>query len=94
LEHFCKIYEKIGKIEKEKKQRRENMKMDPGKRFGPELKRARGPFSKNSEPVPLTPLPLADVWAPHVSTIFSPISSPSLSVNGNGRSYSPGDFSQ
>jgi hypothetical protein len=34
----------IRKIEKKKRSKEEkNMKMDPGKRFGPEQKRAHGP---------------------------------------------------
>jgi hypothetical protein len=54
---FAKSMKEIRKIEKEKKQRIENIKMDPGKPFGPAPNSALGPTRPPSELVPLTPLP-------------------------------------
>jgi hypothetical protein len=55
----CKSYERIKKTEKKRSKEGKNMKMDPGKRFGPEQKRAHGPPGLKPEPVPSSPLSLA-----------------------------------
>jgi hypothetical protein len=42
LEHFCKIYERNRKIEKEKGERKRINKRAPGKPFGPTPEASRG----------------------------------------------------
>jgi hypothetical protein len=75
LSKFCKIYERKEKAEKEKEV--EEIKIEkraPGNPSGPALESARGPTSKDPEPVPVFPLSLSDMRTPHVIINLQPFS--------------------
>jgi hypothetical protein len=57
LNQICKYYERNKKTEKEKKKRKKNMKLDPGKPFGPALVSVHSPnrLSPKMVPPPLSP---------------------------------------
>jgi hypothetical protein len=58
---FAKFMKEIRKAERKRSKEGKNMKMDPGKRFGPEQKRAHGPLGLKPETVSYPSLPLADM---------------------------------
>jgi hypothetical protein len=70
---ICKIYERNKKAEKEKEKEENKNKTGPQGTLSAQIRKvARGPEGE-SEPVPFFfPLPLTDMWSPHVITKLQP----------------------
>jgi hypothetical protein len=71
LDAICKIYEDLKKKEKRKRFQKKG-KRAPGAPFRPSRERSLRPNLPPPEPVPCLSHPVTDMWAPHVSSVFSP----------------------